>query len=92
MMDEQRSRQFESSPLNRFWWHKRPGNQFVPAVYALLPDDEWEIIHEWFLDTEKRGLVGETSIPMISLLQGSSWARARSAGSSSAAPTPDTVR
>lgn len=65
-----RSRAFEQRSLDRYWWHQRPGNQYVPAAYSFLDDAEWQILAEWFRDTDGRQLASEMSVPMISILQG----------------------
>lgn len=52
----------------RYWWHQRTGNTYVPDVYRLLSESEWQILREWFLDTEEKEMAGECSIPAISWL------------------------
>jgi len=67
---QQRSIVFSSSTEPRFWWHRLPGNDYVPPIYASLTDQEWQIIEEWYGDTSRKDLVGECAVPIMSLLQG----------------------
>ena len=50
---------------NRFWWFQN--NHYLPPIYADLRDDEFQLLVDWFEDTENRG-AGECSVPMISFL------------------------
>lgn len=66
-----RSIPFRNRTHRRYWWHNMPdGGQFVPPVYQFLDDNEWKVLEEWFDDTEKRDLVGECQVPLISMVQG----------------------
>jgi len=65
-----RSVGFSSSTEPRFWWHRLPGNDYVPPVYASLTDDEWRLMEEWYADTSRQNLIGECAVPVMSLLQG----------------------
>lgn len=40
----------------------------VPYVYRAMEPEQIELIEAWFADTEERSLIGETSIPAISLI------------------------
>src|SRR5262249_36025694 len=33
---------------NRYWWHRTTGNTYVPDIYAMLTDDEFRLLCEWF--------------------------------------------
>ncbi len=69
-MNVQRSRVFTSSKEPRFWWHRLPGNDYVPPVYASLSDAEWEIMEAWYAETTRENLIGECAVPIMSLLHG----------------------
>ncbi len=68
--DAQRSRRWTHDPSPRYWWHRLPGMDFVPPVYAWLADDEWSLIAEWYAETDRAGQVGEAAVPLLSLLHG----------------------
>jgi predicted O-methyltransferase YrrM len=63
-----RSRQWENDPRPRYWWHRLPGMNFVPPIYAGLTDEEWTILREWYEETDNK--VGECALPLVSLLHG----------------------
>lgn len=65
----QRSIAFSTSTEARFWWHRLPGNQYVPPLYASLTEDEWGLLEDWYADTSRENLIGECAVPMMSLLQ-----------------------
>lgn len=68
-MNAPRSRAFSSSTEPRLWWHRLPGNDYVPPIYAALTADEWNVIEEWYAETTRENLVGECAVPLMSLLQ-----------------------
>jgi predicted O-methyltransferase YrrM len=41
-----------------------------PPLYADLTDEEFEILLEWYEETEKKQLIGEANIPLLSTLTG----------------------
>lgn len=53
---------------NRYWWHRRTGDAYVPDVYAMLSDDEFAILAAWFEETDAKSMVGECQIPAIAWL------------------------
>ncbi len=57
---------FKNQTHPRFWWHKY--NNHLPNIYKNLSDNEFEILKEWFIDTEKQSYIGECQIPAISFL------------------------
>ncbi|HUB08020.1 MAG TPA: class I SAM-dependent methyltransferase [Myxococcales bacterium] len=61
---------FEGKKNRRYWWHWSPRHRYVPAVYDVLSEGEWALLQEWFADTERRELIGEASVPFMSVLQG----------------------
>ncbi|MBA2742715.1 MAG: class I SAM-dependent methyltransferase [Chthoniobacterales bacterium] len=65
----QRSIAFSTSTEPRFWWHRLPGNEYVPPIYASLTEDEWRVLEDWYADTSRENLIGECAVPMMSLLQ-----------------------
>lgn len=69
-MPDDRSRAFEKETRPRYWWHRLPGMDFVPPVYAQLDDAEWQIIRDWYAETDANSMIGECAVPLISLLHG----------------------
>ena len=69
-MPQERSLRFAEDPHDRFWWHHVPGRDYVPAVYRLLSDDEWQVMEEWYEETAARNAVGEWNPPAMSLIHG----------------------
>lgn len=65
-----RSRAWTDNPAPRYWWHRMPGMDFVPPVYAELTDAEWQIIRAWYDETDHAGMVGEAAVPLLSTLHG----------------------
>ena len=53
----------------RYWWHRLPGMNFTPSIYADLADEEWQIIRTWYDETDRNGQIGECAVPLMSLLQ-----------------------
>ena len=68
--DALRSRRWTHDAAPRFWWHRLPGMDFVPAVYGFLTDDEWAIVAAWYTETSRSGQIGEAAVPLMSLLHG----------------------
>lgn len=66
----ERSLDFGGRDHRRYWWHRFGGRGYVPAVYSDLSNEEWALVEEWFVDSQRVGAGGEMSIPMISVLQG----------------------
>lgn len=65
-----RSREWTGNPSSRYWWHRLPGMDFVPAVYSDLSADEWAIVREWYAATDLSGSIGEAAVPLLSTLHG----------------------
>lgn len=65
-----RSRRWTGDERGRFWWHRLPGMDFVPPIYSDLAEAEWEIVRQWYEETDRSGLIGECAVPLISLLHG----------------------
>jgi len=68
--DPLRSRAWKENPHPRYWWHRLPGNDFVPAIYAELSEEEWNVLQEWYAETDRNGPIGECAVPLMSLLHG----------------------
>lgn len=68
--DSSRSRAWKENPHPRYWWHRLPGNDYVPPVYSDLSDDEWSVLRDWYAETDRNGPIGECAVPLISLLHG----------------------
>ena len=66
----EKSRSFELMKHDRYWWHRRQTNQYIPPIYDFLKEEEWTVLNEWYHDTEAEKMVGEMAVPMISVLQG----------------------
>jgi predicted O-methyltransferase YrrM len=65
-----RSRQFAEDPHPRYWWHHRTGSDYVPAIYQVLTDDEWQLIEDWYRTTQEENAIGEINVPAMSMVQG----------------------
>jgi predicted O-methyltransferase YrrM len=68
--DSSRSRAWKDNPHSRYWWHRLPGNDYVPSVYSELSEGEWTVLQEWYAETDRSGPIGECAVPLISLLHG----------------------
>lgn len=71
-MDERlvRSSGWSRNTEPRYWWHRLPGMDYVPALYADLAPEEWQLLADWYAETNASGQVGEAAVPLLSLLQG----------------------
>jgi predicted O-methyltransferase YrrM len=65
-----RSQARKHNPHPRYWWHRLPGNDYVPPIYAELSDEEWEVLRDWYGETDRDGPIGECAVPLMSLLHG----------------------
>ena len=65
-----RSREWTSNSSPRYWWHRLPGMGFVPPIYSDLAVEEWNIIRDWYAETDRSGLIGEAAVPLMSTLHG----------------------
>jgi len=66
----ERSRSWSSAEAPRYWWHRLPRMDFVPPIYSDLSEEEWEIVRQWYQETDRSGVIGECAVPLVSLLQG----------------------
>ena len=67
---DQRSERFSDDSHPRFWWHHLDGARYVPAIYGVLGDDEWQIMDEWYEATLAADCIGEINVPAMSMIQG----------------------
>jgi predicted O-methyltransferase YrrM len=65
-----RSRRWTDHPGARYWWHRLPGMDYVPAIYSDLAEEEWIIVRDWYNETDANGRIGECAVPLISFLHG----------------------
>ena len=68
--DSFRSRRWTTDARPRYWWHRLPGMDYVPPIYSDLAEEEWNIIRDWFEETDRSQKIGECVVPLISLLHG----------------------
>lgn len=68
--ESKRSRDWAQATAPRYWWHRLPGMDFVPPIYSDLAKEEWEIVRQWYEETDRSGEIGECAVPLVSLLQG----------------------
>jgi len=66
----ERSRKFAADPHPRFWWHHDPEHDYVPAIYQVLSDAEWDIMEQWYATTQAADCIGEINVPAMSLIHG----------------------
>lgn len=52
---------------SRHWWQREHGNRHVPPIFALLTDEEWALMLDWFEATGD--VTGEANIPANCILQ-----------------------
>jgi len=65
-----RSRVFRNDAHGRFWWHHLHGTDYVPSIYQVLTDDEWQLMEDWYAATLAADSIGEINVPAMSILQG----------------------
>ena len=49
--NKQRSLAFSASSDPRFWWHRLLGSDYLPPIYSLLSENEWQLMRDWFAET-----------------------------------------
>jgi predicted O-methyltransferase YrrM len=69
-MNDFRSLPFKERLQGRYLWFQSRKRDYVPAVFALLTDSEWQIMEEWYSATDIAGNAGEAGIPAISFMNG----------------------
>ena len=76
--DSQRSRAWSENERPRYWWHRLPGNDYVPPIYSDLAESEWATLREWYEETDRSGPIGESvigvaTVPGSTVLQRIPW-------------------
>lgn len=66
--DEKRSLIYKDRPEDRYWWYW--GKSYIPPIYSFLNEEEWNIMQEWYKETDENKLIGEMNVPLISIIQG----------------------
>lgn len=71
-MEEQseRSRAWSNESRPRYWWHRLAGMDYVPPLYSDLAEEEWQVIRDWYAETDRAGQIGEAGVPLLSFLHG----------------------
>jgi predicted O-methyltransferase YrrM len=54
----------------RYWWFHSRTHDYVPALFALLTDEEWDVIDRWYTETDSRQSAAEANVPPLSFLMG----------------------
>jgi predicted O-methyltransferase YrrM len=70
MTDSSRSIPFKHRSHGRYWWFQSRTHDYVPALFALLTDEEWDVIDQWYTETDSRHSAGEANVPSLSFLMG----------------------
>lgn len=50
---------------NRYWWHRKIRDAYVPDTYAVLSDEEFAVLADWYDETDAKSLIGECAVPAI---------------------------
>jgi hypothetical protein len=61
---------FADDPHPRFWWHHLGKTDYVPPIYQVLTDAEWQLMEDWYAATLERDSIGEINVPAMSMIQG----------------------
>lgn len=71
-MQDSRSIEFKDRSHGRYWWFSSTQANYVPPIFSFLTAQEWEIMRDWYEETEKRfpAGTGECNVPAMSMLQG----------------------
>lgn len=69
-MSNERSLVFKNRAHGRYWWFKADGATYVPPVYSFLTDAEWEVMDEWYNETDEKNLAAECNVSLMCVLQG----------------------
>ncbi len=70
MTNSSRSIPFKHRSHGRYWWFQNRTHDYVPALFALLTDEEWDVIDQWYTETDSRQSAGEANVPTLSFLMG----------------------
>lgn len=55
---------------NRYWWFRRSGNKYLPAIFQILTDEQWSLLQEWYEYTDAHWQGAEVNIPAMSTILG----------------------
>lgn len=69
-MNNERSLKFNNNSGRRYWWFNIPENNYIPPIYSFLKDEEWDIIEEWYQETDEKNLIAECNVSLMCVLQG----------------------
>lgn len=59
---------YKDKQEGRYWWYQ--GKNYVPPLYSFLTDEEWNLIEEWYRETDESNRTGESNVPILSIIQG----------------------
>lgn len=67
-----RSIPFKANAHDRFWWFKTTGATYVPPIFDFLADNEWDVLHDWYEETERRYEygTGECNVSAMTMIMG----------------------
>lgn len=67
-----RSLDFKKRAGNRYWWYWSNNIDYVPPVFATLSNDEWDVMSDWYSDSDEKYAAGtgECNVPPISFIHG----------------------
>jgi predicted O-methyltransferase YrrM len=63
-----RSLSFNGLKGARYWWFQ--DKSYIPPIFSFLKSEEWDVLNEWYIETDQKNLAAETNVPMMSILQG----------------------
>ncbi len=66
----QRSLAFTLRENKRYDWHKQPGSDYIPPIYATLDEQEWAVMEAWYDETEEVQHFGEAGVTFMCFIQG----------------------
>jgi predicted O-methyltransferase YrrM len=70
MINSGRSIPFKHRSHGRYWWFQNRVRDYVPALFALLTDEEWDIMDQWYTETDAAQHAAEANVPILSFLMG----------------------
>ncbi|HEX9510829.1 MAG TPA: class I SAM-dependent methyltransferase [Puia sp.] len=70
MKQSDRSLKFKGISSNRYWWFNNIETNYIPPIFDFLTDEEWQIIDDWYKESDSRSSAAEANVPALSILQG----------------------
>ena len=67
---DSRSKPFRQRRHSRYWWHQLRQTDYVPPLYGYLSAVEWNIVRDWYSETDSYQSAGEINVPPMSFIQG----------------------